>query len=72
MGELERLDRAARLALLAGDDPDALAPLGGPVPRRNFETALRARTDARYVAVTALDAAGRQIGASRAIEPAAR
>ena len=58
--------------LLAGDDPDALVPLGDPVPRRNFETALRARTDATYVAVAALDADGRQIGASRAIEPARR
>ena len=55
--------------LLAGDEPDALLPLGDPVPRRNFETTLRARTDAKYVAVSALDAAGRQIGASRAIAP---
>jgi hypothetical protein len=55
--------------LLVGDDPDALLPLGAPVPRRNFETMLRARTDARYVAVAALDAHGRQIGASRAVEP---
>jgi hypothetical protein len=56
--------------LLAGDDPDALLPLGNPVPRRDFETTLHARTDAKYVAVSALDAHGRQIGASRAIEPA--
>src|SRR5215213_4103277 len=58
--------------LLAGEDPDALLPLGDPVPRRNFETTLRARTDAKYVAVSALDADGRQIGASRAVEPARR
>jgi hypothetical protein len=58
--------------LLAGDDPDALMPLGDPVPRRDFETTLRARTDAKYVAVSALDAHGRQIGASRAVEPAPR
>lgn len=55
--------------LLAGDDPDALVPLGRPVPRRNFETALHARTDAKYVAVAALDAHDRQIGRSRAVEP---
>ena len=55
--------------LLAGDDPDALVPLGDPAPRRDFETALHTRTDARYVAVAALDARGRQIGQSRALEP---
>jgi hypothetical protein len=58
--------------LLAGDDPDALVPLGDPVARRNFETALHVQTDAKYVAVSALDADGRQIGASRAVEPAVR
>jgi len=58
--------------LLAGDDPDALVPLGDPVPRADFETALRARTGARYVAVAALDARGRQIGQSRPVAPAAR
>ena len=55
--------------LLAGDDPDALVPLGAPVPRRDFETTLRARTAARYLAVAALDARGRRLGASRALEP---
>jgi len=58
--------------LLAGEDPDALMPLGDPVPRGNFETTLRARTGARYLAVAALDGRGRQIGQSRAIAPAAR
>ncbi|HEX7291978.1 MAG TPA: arylsulfotransferase family protein [Conexibacter sp.] len=58
--------------LLAGDDPDALVPLGDPVPRRDFETTLRGRTDAHYVAVAALDAHGRQIGRSRVLRPAAR
>jgi Arylsulfotransferase (ASST) len=57
--------------LLAGDDPNALVPLGDAVPRRNFETALHARTDAKYVAVAALDAHGRQLGQSRAVAPAA-
>jgi len=56
--------------LLAGDAPDALAPLGDPVSRRNFETTLHARTGARYVAVAALDAHGRQLGRSRPVAPA--
>jgi hypothetical protein len=51
--------------LLAGDDPDALVPLGDPVERSDFETTLRARTNAPYVAVAALDADGDQIGSSR-------
>jgi len=55
--------------LLAGEDPDDLHPLGAPVPRRNFETALHARTDARYVAVRALGAGGETLSESRAIEP---
>ncbi len=55
--------------LLAGDDPDELAPLA-TVPRDGFETAIRARTDAEHVAVRALDADDRPLGASRAIEPA--
>jgi hypothetical protein len=58
--------------LLAGDDPDALVPLGDPVSRRDFETALHARTGAEYVAVSALDGHGRQIGRSRALKPAHR
>jgi hypothetical protein len=55
--------------LLAGDAPDALAPLGAPVARRNFETTLRARTGARWIAVRALGAGGRTLAQSRAIEP---
>ncbi|HEU4704026.1 MAG TPA: arylsulfotransferase family protein [Conexibacter sp.] len=58
--------------LLAGEDPDALVPLGDPVPRGDFETTLRARSDAPYVAVAALDADGRQVGQSRPVEPAER
>lgn len=55
--------------LLAGDDPDALVPLGEPVARGDFETTLRAHTGARYVAVAALDARGHQIGQSRPAQP---
>ena len=58
--------------LLAGEDPAALVPLGDPLPRRDFETTIGARTDERYVAVAALDAGGRQIGVSRAVVPTAR
>jgi Arylsulfotransferase (ASST) len=58
--------------LLAGEDPDALVPVGDPVPRRNFETTLVSSTDAEYVAVAALDAQSRQIGRSRALEPLPR
>lgn len=54
--------------LLAGDDPQDLQPLGAPVPRRGFETALHARTDARYVAVRALGDVG-VLGESRAVAP---
>jgi hypothetical protein len=61
-----------RWQLLAGDDPAALAPVGRPVPRRDFETTLRARTGARFLAVRALDAAGRPLGTSRAVAPAKR
>lgn len=55
--------------VLAGDDPNALEPLGDPVPRTDFETAIPVRTGARYVAVQALDDAGGTLATSQAIEP---
>lgn len=57
--------------LLAGDseDPDELSPVAAG-SWRDFETVLRARTDASRVAVRALDADGRVLGTSRAVEPA--
>lgn len=55
--------------LLAGEDPNALEPIGAPVPRRDFETTLQARTTARYVAVRALDATGAVIATSAAVAP---
>lgn len=58
-----------RWQLLAGDDPATLAPVGAPIPRRDFETRITAPTTARYVAVRALDAAGLPLAESRAIEP---
>jgi Arylsulfotransferase (ASST) len=58
-----------RWQLLGGADPARLAPLGAPVARRDFETALHARTAARWVAVRALDTRGRPLADSRAVEP---
>lgn len=55
--------------LLGGDSANALAPVGAPEPRRNFETTLRAASGAKHVAVQALDDAGRVLGTSEAIEP---
>ncbi len=57
--------------LLAGPSPRALRPLGAPVPRRDFETALHARTRARFVAVRALGAGGRALAQSHALPPRA-
>lgn len=55
--------------LLGGDSADALAPVGPPEPRRNFETTLRVSSAAKHVAVQALDGAGRVLGTSESIEP---
>jgi len=54
--------------LLAGSSPRALRPLGAPVRRTDFETALHAHTTARWIAVRALGP-GRPLAASRAIGP---
>lgn len=56
--------------LLAGDAPDALAPVGEPVARDGFETVLRVRDRAAWVAVRALDGAGRELGVSAPVRPA--
>lgn len=50
--------------LLAGPSPGRLRPLGAPVARRDFETALRARTSARFVAMRALGTHGRPLADS--------
>ena len=52
--------------LLAGPRPDALEPLGGPADWQGLETTLVRMTDAPYVAVAALDAAGERLATSRA------
>jgi len=50
--------------VLAGDDPGSLQPVA-TLTKAGFETAMTARTSARYVAVAALDAAGRQLAVSQ-------
>lgn len=58
--------------LLAGESSARLRPLGAPVQRSDFETTLRARTSARFVAVRALGAGDRplgRLGQSRALAP---
>lgn len=57
-----------RWLVLAGDDEDDLMPVA-TAPWRDFETEIRVRNGARYVAVQALDADGRALGTSRTIEP---
>jgi hypothetical protein len=54
--------------LWAGPSPDALTRVKA-TPNAGFETAVSAPTDARYVALKALDASGVVIGASAAIRP---
>jgi hypothetical protein len=55
-----------RWLVLAGDDRDALEPVAS-APWRDFETEIRVRTDARHVAVRALDGDGRPLGSSRTL-----
>ena len=54
--------------VLAGDLPDALAPVA-TAARRGFETRIRVRKAAAYVAVRAKDAEGKVLGTSKAIRP---
>lgn len=58
-----------RWRVLAGDRRGALRPIGRPLRRTGFETALRVRSDARFVAVRAIGPDGRALRASRAIRP---
>jgi Arylsulfotransferase (ASST) len=57
----------ARWDVRAGDEPGALASVA-KMPRRGFETAIELDTDARFVAVAALDANGRTLATSKAVE----
>jgi hypothetical protein len=54
--------------VLAGDAPDALQAVKS-ARRSGFETRIRLDASARYVAVRAKDAAGNELGTSRAIRP---
>jgi hypothetical protein len=58
-----------RWRVLAGPSRDRLRPIGRPLRRTGFETALRVRTGARFVAVRAVGPNGRALRASRAVEP---
>jgi arylsulfotransferase ASST len=53
--------------LLSGPSPDALAA-GATVPRGDFETAIPIAGKPAYVAVQALDAVGRPLGASQPVK----
>jgi hypothetical protein len=57
-----------RWEVLAGDSPDALTRVG-TAARRGFETRIRVRDTAAYVAVRAKDADGKVLGTSKAIRP---
>ena len=54
--------------VLAGDSPDSLTPVA-TAARRGFETRIRVRDAAAYVAVRAKDAEGKVLGTSKAIRP---
>ena len=57
----------ARWQLLSGNAADSLAPAGAPVPFADLETSITATTAAPYVAVQALDSAGKPLGQSAAV-----
>lgn len=54
--------------VLAGSTTEAMAPAGS-ARRRGFETAIRVRADAPYVAAQARDGAGEVLGTSRVVRP---
>jgi hypothetical protein len=56
-----------RWRVLAGMSADTLAPVSPTVAFADLETHARVRTSAPYVAVEALDAAGRVLGRSRSV-----
>jgi hypothetical protein len=53
----------ARWELLAGADPRDLRPAGS-TPKRGFETQIRVREDAEWLAARAIDARGAVLGTS--------
>lgn len=60
-----------RWRVLAGSRRGQLRPIGRPIRRTGFETALRVRTKARFVAVRAVGPDGRPLRTSRAVKPRA-
>jgi hypothetical protein len=56
----------ARWQLLAGASRNSLSPVT-TTPRRGFETAIKASTRERYLAVRAVDGAGRVLATSAVI-----
>jgi hypothetical protein len=60
----------ARWELLAGADAGTLAPIG-TATRDGFETAVTAKSSAALVALRAYDAAGKVLGTSAPVKPAA-
>ncbi len=61
----------ASWTVLAGGRRDQLRPLRSAA-RTGFETAIAAQTDEPFIAVRALDAAGKVLGTSKAVEPRKR
>jgi len=61
--------RAKQWRLLAGNSGDQLLRVGDRIARHGFETRLRARTGARYIAVRAIDGHGHVLAQSRPIKP---
>ena len=53
--------------VLAGDDPQQLAPVGSAQAAAGFETILQADTNAEFIAAQALDADGQVLGTSAAV-----
>jgi hypothetical protein len=57
-----------RWRLLAGPSPDELRPVPGDAPWTDLETAIVRFSAERYVAVAALDADGRELARSKAVD----
>jgi len=55
--------------VLSGGAPDSLTPSGPAVPRKGFETTIPLPGSAAYVAVRALDGAGKVLATSAAVKP---
>ena len=61
--------RVASWRILTGSTQSLLVPVGAPVPRTGFETAISTRGGGPYFAVEALDASGRVLSTSAAARP---